>query len=345
MEARRRTEFDARGLRSRRAPGGERSPLHLPFYAGAMHYWRVPKTSWAACLRAMHELGLTLVETYVPWRVHEPARGRFDLRELPEFVAMARAEGLHVVLRPGPHVNAELTSFGMPDWVLAEPACQARTSRGTPAWMPTPPRAWPIPSYASRAFHAHVRAWYAAVAEVVAPYLAPTARSPRSASTTRRRWSSATACSTSTTTPTRSPGGATRAGSTAIRRAMQATRRAPRCGCDSRTTTSRARSARSRPCSMTSASAGSGASTTSRPAITALYDLRKIQTAIGGPVGIDAYTPRAQFPSSAAARSRAPVTRCRCRSRSRSASDSSRGFLRSIHLAPPTIRRASAITC
>ena len=102
---------------------------------------------------------------------HEPARGRFDLRQVPRFIEAAREQGLHVVLRPGPHVNAELTSFGMPDWVLAEPACQARTSRGTPAWMPTPPRAWPIPSYASERFRSHVRAWYAAVADAVAPQL------------------------------------------------------------------------------------------------------------------------------------------------------------------------------
>ncbi|MEO8554914.1 MAG: hypothetical protein ABI678_33275, partial [Kofleriaceae bacterium] len=70
-----------------------------------------------------------------------------------------------------PHVNAELTSFGIPDWVLAEPAVQAVTSRGTPAWLPVPPRAFPIPSYASKAFHALVREWYASVAEIVAPFL------------------------------------------------------------------------------------------------------------------------------------------------------------------------------
>jgi len=141
-----------------------------------MHYWRVEPARWAACLRAMHELGLTLVETYVPWRVHAPTAGRCEwtgARDLPRFLDAARAAGLAVVLRPGPHVNAELTGFGMPDWVLGEPACQARTSRGTPAWMPSPPRAWPLPSYASTAFQAHVRAWYAAVADVVRPHLAP----------------------------------------------------------------------------------------------------------------------------------------------------------------------------
>lgn len=163
-----RTWFDERGL----VVGGRA----LPFYAGAMHYWRVDPQHWAACLRAIHELGLTIVETYVPWRVHALPGGGFDwsgARDLRRFCSLARGAGLAVVLRPGPHVNAELTSFGMPDAVLAEPACQARSARGTPVWLPAPPRAFPIPSYASATFRAHVLTWYRAVAEVVAPLVAP----------------------------------------------------------------------------------------------------------------------------------------------------------------------------
>lgn len=165
MEARERTEFDDRGLVVR----GRR----VPFYAGAMHYWRVEPARWTACLRQLHALGLTCVETYVPWRVHEVSPGRFEWSgsaDLPRFLTLAREAGLQVVLRPGPHVNAELTCFGMPDHVVADPACQARTGRGTPVWMPSPPRAWPVPSYASAAFRERVRAWYAAVGEVVAPF-------------------------------------------------------------------------------------------------------------------------------------------------------------------------------
>ena len=172
MEARRRTWFDDRGLVVATAGGQER----LPFYAGAMHYWRVEPARWAACLHAMHELGLTIVETYVPWRVHEPTPGSRVWnreRDLSRFLEAAQAAGLAVVLRPGPHINAELTSFGMPDHVLAEPACQARGPGGAPVWMPAPPRAWPVPSYASAVFRERVHAWYAVVAEVVRPYLAP----------------------------------------------------------------------------------------------------------------------------------------------------------------------------
>jgi beta-galactosidase len=164
----RRTELDARGV----VVGGK----SLPFYAGAMHYWRVDPLHWKGCLRAMHGLGFTIVETYVPWRVHEPERGQYEwtgAKDLRKFITAAGAAGLAVVIRPGPHCNAELTGFGMPDHVLADPGCQARTSRGTPVWMPSPPRAWPVPSYASAAFRERVGEWYAQVAAQVSPLLAP----------------------------------------------------------------------------------------------------------------------------------------------------------------------------
>jgi hypothetical protein len=106
--------------------------------------------------RGAHDRGRSL-----EWRA-SPIRRGFEL---------AREAGLAGVLRPGPHVNAELTSFGMPDHVLAQPQCQARTARGTPVWMPTPPRAWPVPSYASSAFRARVATWFAAVREVIEPFL------------------------------------------------------------------------------------------------------------------------------------------------------------------------------
>jgi len=171
VEARRRTWFDDRGLVV------EGSALRrIAFYAGAMHYWRVDPARWPRCLRAIHDLGLTLVETYVPWRIHEPRPGATAWsreRDLARFLEAAHAAGLAVVLRPGPNVNAELTGFGIPDHVAGDPACQARTASGTPVWLPSPPRAWPVPSYASAAFRARVHAWYAAAAEVVAPYLAP----------------------------------------------------------------------------------------------------------------------------------------------------------------------------
>jgi beta-galactosidase len=171
MDPHRRTWFDDRGLAIAGAP--ER---HLAVYAGAMHYWRVDPACWTRCLRAMRELGLTLVETIVPWRVHEPAPGQFAwdrARDLAGFLAAARDAGLGVVLRPGPHVGGEVTNLGFPDHVISDPACQARTAAGTPVWLPAPRRAFPVPSYASTVFRDRVRGWLTAFAEVVRPHLAP----------------------------------------------------------------------------------------------------------------------------------------------------------------------------
>lgn len=181
MEARHRTWFAAGGIVVAGRAGGTgsdpRDPQRtLPFYSGAMHYWRTPPSAWADCLAQLRTIGLTLVETYVPWRIHEPGPGsrRWDReRDLGRFLEAAHAAGLAVVLRPGPHINAELTCFGMPDHVLADRACQARGRTGAPVWLPTPPRMWPVPSYASLAFRERVHDWYAAFAEVVQPYLAP----------------------------------------------------------------------------------------------------------------------------------------------------------------------------
>jgi beta-galactosidase len=174
VEARRRTWFDDKGLVVGAA--GAAAARQIPFYAGAMHYWRMQPSQWAKCLGAMHALGFTVVETYVPWRVHEPVAGKHDWereRDLARFLQTAHGAGLAVVLRPGPHINAELTAFGMPDHVLTDRACQARGHAGSPVWMPTPPRMWPVPSYASAAFRARVHAWYEAFGEVVRPFLAP----------------------------------------------------------------------------------------------------------------------------------------------------------------------------
>ncbi|MCB9574990.1 MAG: beta-galactosidase [Kofleriaceae bacterium] len=168
MEAPVRTGWDDHGL----VVGGAAVPL----LAGAMHYWRVAPRHWDACVRALADLGVRQVETYVPWSVHETAPGRFDwtgARDLGRFLDVVAAAGLGAVLRPGPHCNAELTGFGFPDRILRDPTMQARNGHGAPVWMPAPPQAFPVPSYASAAFRAEVAGWFAAFAEVVAPRLAP----------------------------------------------------------------------------------------------------------------------------------------------------------------------------
>ena len=170
MEARARSAFSASGL-SLSGPAGR----ELDFYAAELHYWRVPRSSWADCLAALRKLGFEMVSTYVPWSVHE-TDGRLDwtgARDLAAFLAEVSRAGMLAVLKPGPHINAELTYFGYPERIVRAPAMQARSARDTPVWMPAPPHMFPVPSYASAAFRAAAEGWLRAFGEQVAPHLYP----------------------------------------------------------------------------------------------------------------------------------------------------------------------------
>lgn len=141
----------------------------LPLFAGSMHYWRHPPEVWRRGLASIRAMGLRLVDTYVPWGVHEATRGQYDFGEsdarldVGRFLGLAHELDLRCVLRPGPHINAELTFFGLPEWILWSDECQARTPRGHPVILPMVPRAFPVPSYASRAFLSETARWYGAV--------------------------------------------------------------------------------------------------------------------------------------------------------------------------------------
>lgn len=151
----------------------------VPLYAGAMHYWRHDPEDWAPGLDALVRVGFRLVDVYVPWGVHEIHEGVFDFGErfarldVLHFLRLADARGLHVILRPGPHINAELTYFGLPERIVWDRACQARTPRDNPVMLPIVPVAFPVPSYASNAFHDEARKWLAACAKVFADYRWP----------------------------------------------------------------------------------------------------------------------------------------------------------------------------
>ena len=172
-----------------RAPTPPRVRLHphgldlggaiLPLRSGAMHYWRHDPADWALGLDGVVSLGLRLVDVYVPWGVHEIAPGLFDFGEkkaqldVVRFLKLADERGLKVVLRPGPHINAELTYFGLPERIVWDRGCQARTPGGNPVMLPMVPLAFPVPSYASDVFHDETALWFEAVAKALAPMRHP----------------------------------------------------------------------------------------------------------------------------------------------------------------------------
>ncbi|MGW8556239.1 glycoside hydrolase family 35 protein [Streptomyces tubercidicus] len=98
--------------------------------SGGLHYFRVHPEQWADRLHKARLLGLNTVETYVPWNLHAPRPGEFRLDgglDLPRFLDLAAAEGLHVLLRPGPYICAEWDGGGLPSWLLTDEDIELRS--------------------------------------------------------------------------------------------------------------------------------------------------------------------------------------------------------------------------
>jgi beta-galactosidase len=173
-------EGSAGGRGVRLVPGGlEVGGAFVPLTAGAVHYWRLDPRDWRACLEATYGLGVRLVDVYIPWNVHEIAPGRLELgqsdpqRDVAAFLRLAKEVGLYAIVRPGPHINAELTYFGIPERLIWDANCQARSARNHPVMLPMLPCAFPVPSYASEAFLDEAARYFRLLAPTLAPLLYP----------------------------------------------------------------------------------------------------------------------------------------------------------------------------
>lgn len=151
----------------------------IPVYSGTVHYWRLERNLWPELLDKVKGMGFQMLETYIPWSVHEIEQGKFDFgqinpnKDLDAFLSLGEKKGFYLLVRPGPHINAELTYFGYPRRVLLDPEIQARTADNTPAILPVPPKHFPIPSYASEKFYSEVGIWLDAVCPIIAGHIYP----------------------------------------------------------------------------------------------------------------------------------------------------------------------------
>jgi beta-galactosidase len=86
-------------------------------YGFAAHYWRLDREKWSPILEEVKRMGFTTVSIYIPWEVHEVARGEFTFegnRDINAFLTLIEEKDLDIVVRPGPQINSELTWFGYP---------------------------------------------------------------------------------------------------------------------------------------------------------------------------------------------------------------------------------------
>lgn len=155
---------------------GEKS---IPFMSGSFHYWRHERSKWQLILDNFMDLGFFIIQTYVPWSVHETSPGQFDFgefspnKDLPAFLELCQKSGIFVLLRPGPHINAEITYFGYPKRLFENPENLSVSAKGGQVLLPAPPRSFPAISYTSEHFFNELKIYFDAFAKIASPYCYP----------------------------------------------------------------------------------------------------------------------------------------------------------------------------
>lgn len=99
--------------------------------SGGIHYFRIVPEYWRDRLEKLKALGCNTVETYIPWNIHEPEKGKFCFEgrmDVVRFTKLAQELGLYVILRPSPYICAEWEFGGLPAWLLAEDGMKLRVS-------------------------------------------------------------------------------------------------------------------------------------------------------------------------------------------------------------------------
>lgn len=89
--------------------------------SGDFHYFRTLPDGWRYRIKLMKSFGLTALQTYVPWNLHEPKKGQFDfsgMLDLHEFLKICAEEEMYVLLRPSPYICSECDLGGIPSWLM-----------------------------------------------------------------------------------------------------------------------------------------------------------------------------------------------------------------------------------
>jgi len=96
-----------------------------------LHPSRIPAEYWSHRIRMAKAMGCNTISVYLFWNYHEPVEGKFDFitgnRNVAQFAKLVQAEGLWMLLRPGPYVCAEWDFGGIPPYLLKDPDLRVRS--------------------------------------------------------------------------------------------------------------------------------------------------------------------------------------------------------------------------
>lgn len=151
----------------------------LSLYSGTFHYWRSAREDWDGIFDQIKALGFSVVETYVPWAIHEVSEGEFDFgatdprKDLDEWLSLAGQKGFKVLLRPGPCINSEMPDFGYPERILHDPAYYALDNLGAPVVLSHQTSSFAVPSYANEKLFEQFDGFLSELAPTVQKHLHP----------------------------------------------------------------------------------------------------------------------------------------------------------------------------
>ncbi|GGP87742.1 beta-galactosidase [Streptosporangium pseudovulgare] len=97
----------------------------LNVFSAEIHYWRLPSPElWRDLLQKVRAGGFNAVSLYFFWGIHSVAPGKYDfsgIRDIDRLLTIAEQEGLYVIARPGPYINAEASMGGLPAYMTNNP--------------------------------------------------------------------------------------------------------------------------------------------------------------------------------------------------------------------------------
>ncbi|CAF0972038.1 unnamed protein product [Rotaria sordida] len=89
--------------------------------SGSIHYARIHPNDWLSMIQLIKLTGINCISLYIFWSYHEIEPGVYDWtserRNITQFIELAKSEGLLVLLRIGPYVDAEWSYGGLPVWL------------------------------------------------------------------------------------------------------------------------------------------------------------------------------------------------------------------------------------